>query len=363
VYNRNSLPTFSYPNQSSSNVTDSGGAQVTPAFGRSTGGLFWFSSLGTMFSANRAAQEAFTLNPVNDPRKLELMRCAYQQAVFNCLQSGTAPEHCPDCQAIQKKFYTGSPDGVIKDTAVGTVTSECFRKTCWFHWGCRKCLPKNCDCLPVGHYCGCYVWVLPDGRDELTKLTLAILDYALNSAPVPLTKSVSYYIDEYGLPTSQSTSVGQVSAVVNITEQPASLMTMGMGTGDQVRIEHILRGRLVQVNLELSELEQKINAKKNKAASPGQDGQPTGGKAGNAAKSASDSKTGGSTTDPDSARFTNLLAEQQSLQTKLRYLGEQLRISQLKYPYMPVAPVPSVPSQILPFQLQQNALTMPLPVP
>ncbi len=252
VYDPNSFPSFSYPNQSGSNVTDMGSAQGTGGIGRAFPGpgFLWLSSLGSMLTASRQAQESFTLNPVNDPRKLELMRCAYQKAVANCRGTDVS-EACPDCQTIQKKFYTGDPYGDIDTTANGIVTSECLTsKRCWFHTGCKKDLPKKHDCLPVGHYCGVYVWVGPEGRDELTKLTLAILDYAQNSAPVPLMKTVSFYIDEYGVPTTQGTSVGSVSASVRIDEDPPSLLNMK--PDDEVRIEQVLKARLVQVNLYLA---------------------------------------------------------------------------------------------------------------
>ncbi len=66
--------------------------------------------------------------------------------------------------------------------------------------------------------------------------------------------------------------------------------------------------------------------------------------------------SGSRVTDPDSARFNALLAEQQSLYSKLRYLGEQLRIDGLKHQYTPAGPPAAVPSSILPFQLQQQTL-------
>lgn len=363
VYNPNSLPSFSYPNQSSSNISDTGSGSVTPGFSRITSSpfFFFFSSLGTSFSGSRQASEGFTLNPVNDPRKLELMRCAYQKAVSGCI-GGAPKESCPDCQAIQKRFYTGDPDGDIPTYANGIVTSDCLKSdVCWFHCGCKKCQHKKCKCDMYGHYCGVYVWVGPEGRDELTKLTLAILDYAQNSAPVPLTKSVSYYIDEYGIPTSQSNSVGSVSAQVQITELPASLMNMGLIPADEVRIEQIIRARLVQVNLELAELQQKLANKK--AASGGMQGGQGGSGGGGASQGGGQGQSAGAgVTDPDSARFTELLAEQQTLETKLRYLGEQLRVEGLKHPYVPVGPAPQVPSSILPFQLQQQTLAPIVPV-
>ncbi|HET6881593.1 MAG TPA: hypothetical protein VFI31_15625 [Pirellulales bacterium] len=358
VYDPNSLPTFSYPNQSASNVTDTGSIDGSGDITRAPLGFLWLSSLGSMFSASRQAQEAFTLNPVNDPRKLELMRCAYQKALGGCFGTQMS-EHCPDCQTIQKKFYTGDPDGDIDAKANGIVTSNCIdSKRCWFHYSCKKCLPKYTSCLPVGHHCGVYVWVEPNGRDQLTRLTLTILDYALNSPPVPITKTVTYYIDEYGIPTTQAASVGVVSASVQYDETPASLMNMS--PAEEVRLEQVLKARLLQVSLALRDVEQRLNLKRARAGSAADDkdsaaarGNPTLG----------DARPGQAVTDPDSARFASLLAEQDSLHAKLRYLAEQLRVQTLKHPYVAAGPPPAVPSSILPFQLQQRALTPVLTFP
>ncbi|MGH7137991.1 MAG: hypothetical protein ACREHD_19755, partial [Pirellulales bacterium] len=304
------------------------------------------------FNASRQAAEAFTLNPVNDPRKLELMRCAYQKAIAGCTGAQMS-EHCPDCQTIQKKFYTGDPDGSIDEKANGIVTSNCLdSKKCWFRYSCKKCVPKYVSCYPVGHYCGVYVWVEPDGRDQLTKLTLSILDYALNSAPAPITKTVSYYIDEYGIPTDYASAVGMVSANIQYDEDPASLMNLQ--SDDEVRLEQVVKARLLQVSLALRDVEQRLNLKRARAGGVGE-GKEAADLPGNAALG--DARPGRAVTDPDSLRFASLLAEQESLHAKLRYLGEQLRIQTLKHPYVVAGPAPAVPSSILPFQLQQRALS------
>lgn len=350
VYDPNSLPTFSYPNQSSSNVTDTGSVTGSGALMRAPLGFLWLSNLSAMLFAQRQAAEAFTLNPVNDPRKLELMRCAYQKALAGCLGTQMS-EHCPDCQTIQKKFYTGDPNGDIDEKANGIVTSECIdAKKCWLHYSCQKCFPKHASCLPVGHHCGVYVWVEPDGRNELTRLTLAILDYALNSPPVPITKTVTYYIDEYGIPTNPMAAVGVVSANVQYDEDPASLMNKT--PDEEVRLEQVLKVRLLQVSLALRDVEQRLNLKRARAgdAAAGEEAPPSNPALG-------DARSGRAVADPDSARFASLLAEQESLHAKLRYLGEQLRIQTLKHPYVASGPPPAVPSSILPFQLQQRALT------
>ena len=90
--------------------------------------------------------------------------------------------------------------------------------------------------------------------NELTKLTLTILDYALNSSPVGLTKQVVYYLDEYGLPTTQNLAVGQVAASIAIDEDSASLLNTS--EADELRIEEIVESRLVSVNSRIDQLKE-----------------------------------------------------------------------------------------------------------
>ncbi len=223
VFEPSSMPYFLVPNQGASGVNDQGNVSATPGFGRSGSGPFLFNALGFSFGAQRQASESYTTTPINDPRKLELMRCAYQQAVANCL-GGEPSQYCPDCKSLQNNFYTGDPDGDIRAQANGKVTSECLKGKCWFQTGCKKDVPKHCPCTYVGSYCGTYVWVLPEGRNELSKLTLAILDYASNSPPTGLTKQVVYYIDERGIPTTSKLAVGTITANIGIKEDPISLL-------------------------------------------------------------------------------------------------------------------------------------------
>jgi hypothetical protein len=329
VYDYNSFPSFSIPNQGGSNVTDTGTAAAAPGWSRGAG-AFLFDSLGLSFGAAREAQESFTMTPVNDPRKLELMRCAYQQAASNC-GYGEPSKHCPDCQAIMNKFYTGDPDGDASKTD-GTVNVECLKPACWFQAGCKKCVPKHCPCTYVGEYCGCYVWVLPEGRNELAKLTLAILDYAVNDSPTLRSKQVVYYIDEYGLPTTQERAVGTVTAAVGIDEAPGSLLNSA--APDTARLEQVLTGRLQTVNFELARLDALI---------------------------VQDQKANNQN-DPVNAKIRRdergrLLAERQALENKLQYINEQFRTNVLKNKFYPPAPSMAPGSLLLPFNLQQDILT------
>lgn len=200
VYSPDSLPFFAFPNAGGSDVNDSG---------HLAGGLIWtrvasgFDAGNFGMDANRSLSESWTLTPITDPRKLELMRCAYQTAISPC--TGTyVSGNCPNCQNAFNRFYTGDPKGQIPsqgEKALG-VTSECIGHQCWFSFGCKRCVPRDCKCLKVGHHCGVYVWVTPSGQNELTKLTLAILDYAVYSAPPLPTRNVTWYFDKNGDPST-----------------------------------------------------------------------------------------------------------------------------------------------------------------
>jgi hypothetical protein len=334
VYEPNSLPSFSIPNQSANNITDVGSAQLTPVWSRaSTPSIpFIFNSFTSQFTASRTFYGSFTLTPVNDPRKLELMRCAYQKAVQSC-GYGNPSEACPDCQTVQKKFYTGDPNGDIDSIVGGTVSSECIAtKGCWFHvTRNRKCVPKHCDCTYIGEYCGIYVWVDRDGRDELAKLTLTILDYALNSPPTAITKQVTYYIDEYGLPTNQAEAVGQVMANINVAEQPGSLMTTPQA--DEARIEQMIDARLSKIDERMNEIQKQFGiSSETQGTSPNTD------VAGRVA----------------AVEYKELIAERQSLLRKKEYLNEQLRTPALKQQYFPSTPAPIIQSPWLQWNLQQQ---------
>jgi hypothetical protein len=274
VYDFNSMPYFAYPNQGAAIVTDQVNGGGTAAWGRPivSGGVptkklspfhfsdFLLTALGLSANAQRSQQESFVLTPINDPRKLELMRCAYQIAVSSCGCGPQPPNQCPDCNARFNTFYLGRPDPVankgIAQLRDGTITSECLKGPCWFHTGCEKDVPK-CPCLLVGHYCGVYVWVCPEGRDGLTKLTLAILDYATHDQPRILTKDVTYFVDALGLPTTQKQGVAQIRATVAIDEDPAGILNMK--APDAVQLEQDLQDRIQR----LSALLEKVPANDN----------------------------------------------------------------------------------------------------
>jgi hypothetical protein len=321
VYNPDSMPGFAYPTQGTNQVVNTAAAGATQGLGMFTSGLHYghYFPLTTGISVNGSYQsnEAFTLVPINDPRKLELMRCAYQRAVASCCSSRPATS-CPDCQARFNVFYTGDPDGDIREKTGGIVNSECLKSDCcWFKVGCHKCLPKHCDCVYVGHYCGVYVWVGPEGRDELAKLTMAILDYAMHDPPVRLSKAVEFYLDEHGLPTTQKDAVGKVSAAIGINERPESLLNIS--AKEQSALEQQLKGQLEYVEEQIGEMDLT-------KSTPG---------------------------------LTTLLEERRLLLGKLEFLKNQANIGGLENEFIPRDQTllgPSTPGPISPNLLQYNQL-------
>jgi hypothetical protein len=297
VVNYNAYPSFAFPNQANAGVNDTGSTQLTPGWGRAaTPGTFWLNAIGLQFLGQRQVQEAFVLSPINDPRKLELMRCAYQRAVSS---AGFGPEsqNCPDCEASFNKFYTGDTNGKISDKAQGKITSDCLaNQPPWFCVGRRRDVPRCCRY--TGHCGDVYIWVGAEGVDQLTKLTIMILDFATNPTPTGLNKTVTYYIDEHGIPTTQKLSVGQVSASVGIDELPASLLSVDQAT--EVDIEK-------QLKVQLAEVENRIKVVN------GQQGLEPIGK---------DS--------PRAQEYKDLLERQAILKNKIDYLDEQLKTPELK---------------------------------
>jgi hypothetical protein len=160
-------------------------------------------------------------------------------------------------------------------------------------------VPKDCDCTVVGEFCGVHVWVLPGRRAELAKLTLAILDYALNSAPVPLTKTVTYYLDEQGLPTTSAKAVSTVVGTVNVNESNFSLLNEGNST--DLALKDKLQHQLFDLEQQLASFPQGADLEKANRE--------------------------------DIRRRNDLLAQRDRMLAQLRYLDMQLSAGGLKQGY------------------------------
>lgn len=203
VVDPHSLPSFAYPNLGGSDVSDSGNIGNDLSLNRAG-----FASNVFKVGGGRGMKEAWTLTPVYDVRRLELMRCAYQRALV-CAGVYDDLDGCPNCDKIQRAFYmgdAGSKTDVFEFTRqTGRTTPACFAFVRWFGVGGSECVPRHCSGIKVGRCGDTYVWVLPGGQDELTKLTLTILDYAFSPPGTKVPgdrKVVTWYIGSHGKPTT-----------------------------------------------------------------------------------------------------------------------------------------------------------------
>lgn len=205
VYDANSLPSFAYPNEGASNVNDSGN------IGSSTSWVpVGFASEMLSLGADRDMRESWVLQPVYDVRRLELMRCAYQHAL-RCTGICSGGDCCPDCDKIQRTFYLGDPAGNYDrdpyndhlgywSSKTGRTTPACLTGVQWLRHGDCTALP-HCRSGKVGHYRGTYVWLAEGGQNELSKLTMIMLDYAFSAQPKKpekRQKDITLYFDRDG---------------------------------------------------------------------------------------------------------------------------------------------------------------------
>ena len=222
VYDINSLPHFSIADGGTNTVNDQvsgSGTLILP-----TGAN---SNLGA--GGQRQCNEAWTLTPISDPRKLELMRCTYQRTVACALRTGAVLE-CKNCQQLINRFYTGRADIPVQSAREATHQLEpCMMRLsegteawqqptrgtvppekpatksdappdkaqdiaglsgvtaddlnvgcCWFRVCCAKCIGKHRHgCCKIGECCGCYVVVDDNiGQEMLSRLTLVMLNLA-----------------------------------------------------------------------------------------------------------------------------------------------------------------------------------------
>lgn len=279
AFDPNSMPSFSIASSGQATVGDSiAGGMTNLAFDP-------FGFVGAAFNAGagRNTTNFWSLTAVNEPERLELMRCAYQRAVGDGVEAES--DFCPDCQKRFNAFYTGStapqgkycfktadtkdvkgkcqapqsdgtstaqnlvldreaPENVDPNLVTrpgaendsGSVTINCVNpgRCRWFGVGPKEAVPKDCPCQYVGHHCGTYVWVSPGhGRDELAKLTLVIMDFAITESPKPQTKDVTLYrkVDVNGI--EQPSNCENATKVVKMTVPVDELAETGLAYPQQ----------------------------------------------------------------------------------------------------------------------------------
>ena len=138
IANPHALPHFALPGSGTSQVNDVAKLDTPLSLGRFGAAVFGLTSFSVNSGMSRTAQQSWGVAPVNDPRQLELMRCAYQRAISQCGISAES-NGCPDCEKLWNKFYTGDPNKKLEHPLT-SVSADCLEtEHCWFCVGCEKC--------------------------------------------------------------------------------------------------------------------------------------------------------------------------------------------------------------------------------
>ncbi len=158
LYDPHAVPSFALATQGTSDVTDNG--QASGVTGWLANG---FDKFSLTLGASRTAKQNWTMTPVTDPRKLELMRCAYQRVLANCGVAESAC--CPDCKKRFNKFYTGRTHGT-KYTKDGHVCYACENGEL------PNLVPQPCDDYCICGECACQTVKTDDaGKAQCVNVT------------------------------------------------------------------------------------------------------------------------------------------------------------------------------------------------
>lgn len=153
--NPGALPSFA--------IASSGGTTVAHS-NTMNGGLTWtpFALMNGTAGLNgtRQINMNWTMTPVSDRARLELMKCIFQYAT-----SQNSEDCCNDCLTQLTKFYDG-------DLSACNLPQRFYTT--------HRSKPKfsdNCQ-EKIGEHCGCYVSVAASKFECLSRVTLAILEIA-----------------------------------------------------------------------------------------------------------------------------------------------------------------------------------------
>ena len=200
IVNPESVPNLALVGGSTHSIRDAGSATAMPPLNP------FFTVL--QLNGQRAADNAWASDPIRDPNKLHLLRCAFQSAV------GYQDSVCTDRSEWQKRF-------VGQGYAPG---GPCVPTPGWYCVGSKKqVISSNCDL--TGEYCGTHVWVLPEGHAEFGRFMMHIMSIAFAETVVvtPPKKTVRLYVDRNGLPVLEGEAVGTVEAVIGLRDPISAL--------------------------------------------------------------------------------------------------------------------------------------------
>jgi hypothetical protein len=180
--NPDTIPSFAVATTGTVAVNDQNSAGVSPTysptltFAQQGGGALPILSLLFPFAAQRTVAENWSLAPVTDADNLRRLRCAYRLLVM-----GDAAPNYEFCRKQMKEFFAGEEADLV----------DYFPPREWYGVGCEHDVPK--DACYVGCYCSTYVWVLPEGMNDLAVFTMGALDLATGKLRTPQETEVLKY--------------------------------------------------------------------------------------------------------------------------------------------------------------------------
>jgi len=152
------VPSFALTNAGTTEVIDRHAGGVMLDFIRSGFNFARFSADGS-----RQNRGTWTTVPITDPRKLELMRCAYQRTLDSCGVCSFESACCPDCRKRFNQFYTGR--AVISQSIIAEMPApDGSNKKIYEPGKCYQCdgegqlanlVPSPCEDPAVCERCAC----------------------------------------------------------------------------------------------------------------------------------------------------------------------------------------------------------------
>lgn len=180
--NPGTVPSFAVVTAGTVSVSDQAGAGISPTYSptltaaQQGGGALPILSLLFPFNGQRNLSENWSLTPVTDADNLRRLRCAYRLLVL-----GKAASNYPFCENQMKEFFAGEEANLATR----------FPPRGWYAVGGKHDVPTNACYL--GRHNKTYVWVTPEGMDDLAVFAMGALDMATGKLHTPQKTVVRTY--------------------------------------------------------------------------------------------------------------------------------------------------------------------------
>lgn len=184
-HHHDTLPSFAVATSGTVSIADSAGGGISPTysptltFQNQANGALPILSILFPFSAQRAVTENWSLTPITDADNLRRLRCAYRLLVM-----GEATPNYEFCRKQMADFFAGEAAALV----------DYYPPRGWYGVGTKKDVPR------CATYVGChgqtYVWVMPEGVNDLALFTMGALDLATGKMRTPQRTVIRKYKGE-----------------------------------------------------------------------------------------------------------------------------------------------------------------------